>query len=560
MRRLLFALVAPAALLAGCATTSSSGIEPAGPPAADSAYGLFLAGNAALNAGRNADAARFLEYARAHGGDDPAVSEQAFTAALMAGQVAKAATLAPTGPTASEPSKRMGRLVRAVALLGDGKGKAAQAELGGDPIGFPHRAAAALLAPWVAAAAGDTEGTVVRPQLRGDGAVDYFGQIGQAHLFERARRFDEAETNFKAVTAGENPNELAVLAYGGFLERRGRKADALALYDGALRRNPSSQAARAAKARASGGRAPAAPTLKEGAAFALLAPAATMISARQEATALAYLRLSLSLDPQRNDAWLMLGDLLQARGDLEGARAAYGWPKPGSPAFPAAQAKLAWSYQSAGDKEGALRLARAAAETGDFEGRITLSDLLRANDRNDEAAVVLDTLIAEAKAPDWQLYYARGQAHERAGRWPQAEADLSKALSLRPDEPELLNYLGYGLIDRGERLKEALAMVEKAVAANPRSGAMIDSLGWAHYRLGDYPKAIELLEQAVELEAGDPEINSHLGDAYWMVGRKDEAVFQWRRVLTLDPDDKIRADSERKLESGLGPTPRVAGP
>ena len=102
-------------------------------------------------------------------------------------------------------------------------------------------------------------------------------------------------------------------------------------------------------------------------------------------------------------------------------------------------------------------------------------------------------------------------------------------------------------------------MVEKAVATNPRSGAIVDSLGWAHYRLGDYKKAVEILEQAVELEAGDPEINNHLGDAYWMVGRKDEAGFQWRRVLTLKPDDKIKADAEAKLAKGLGPTPKLAG-
>src|SRR5690606_9367723 len=102
--------------------------------------------------------------------------------------------------------------------------------------------------------------------------------------------------------------------------------------------------------------------------------------------------------------------------------------------------------------------------------------------------------------------------------------------------------------------------VEKAVASNPRSGAMIDSLGWAHYRMGDYKAAVEKLEQAVELEAGDPEINNHLGDAYWMAGRKDEAVFQWRRVLTLKPDAKIQADAEAKLASGLGPqAPKLAG-
>jgi tetratricopeptide (TPR) repeat protein len=561
MRRFLLAFAAPAVLLAGCATPAAEGPDLGAPVAADSAYGMFLAGAAALNEGRNSDAARFLELARSESGDDPAVAERAFTAALMAGDIQKAAALAPTGPAASEPGKRLGRLAQVVAALAEGEGKAAQDALGDDGIGFPHRGAAALLGPWVAAAAGDENGAIVRPQLRGDGGVDYFGQIGQAHMFERARRYDEAETNFKALTGGEAPSELAVTAYGEFLERRGRRSEAVALYEAGLRRNPSSEALKQARARAAAKKkAPAAPTIHEGAAFALLAPAATMISARQDQIGEAYLRMALTLDPSRNDAWLMLGDLLQQKGDVEGARQAYSKPKAGSPEFAAAQAKLAWSHQSVGDKEGALKLARAAAASGDREGRITLSDLLRVNEQYEESIALLDELIAETQTPDWQLYYARGQAKERLGRWDAAEVDLQKALEMRPDEPELLNYLGYGWIDRGERLEEALGMIQKAVAANPRSGAIVDSLGWAYYRLGDHKKAVEILEQAVELEAGDPEINNHLGDAYWMVGRKDEAVFQWRRVLTLKPDEKIRADAETKLASGLGPTRKVAGP
>lgn len=561
MRRFLLASVcAPVLLLGACATLPPGEREAVAPAAADSAYGLFLAGNSALNEGRNADAAKFLDLAKTQGGDDPAVTERAFTAALMAGDIEKAAALAPDGPNASDQGRRMGRLVKAVQALADNKGKAALETLGTDGVGFPHRGAVALLTPWVAASVGDVDGSLVRPTLRGDGGVDYFGQIGQAHLFERARRYDEAETDFKAITAGDSPSEIAVTTYGAFLERRGRRPEAVALYDAALKRNPANAAMRIARARAAAGKAaPPAPTIKEGAAFALLAPAATLISAKQYPVGLAYLRLALRLDPQRNDGWLMLGDVLQQQGDIEGARAAYLRPKPSSAEFPAAQSKLAWSYQSAGDKAQALKLARAAAATGDLDGRLTLADLLAANQTYPEAIALWSELIAEGKSTDWQVYFARGRAYEQTGRWKEAEADLSRALALRPDEAELLNYLGYAWIDRGERLPEAMAMVEKAVAANPRSGAVVDSLGWAHYRLGDFKKAVEILEQAVELEAGDPEINNHLGDAYWMVGRKDEAVFQWKRVLTLKPDDKIKADAEKKLASGVGPAPKLAG-
>jgi tetratricopeptide (TPR) repeat protein len=561
---LLLTAAAPLVLLAACASAPGSG--PAPKPndvaAGVSSYGMFLAGESALNNGKSGDAAKFFDKARLETGD-PMISERAFTAALLAGDIGRAAVLAPVGDDASEASKRLGKLVVAVEAMADGKGKDAKTLLANDSIAFPHKSAAALLAPWAAAEAGDVEGSLVRPHVGGDRLVDYFGQLGQAALYERAKRNDEAETDFKALVSLTNPTEMAVISYGAFLERRGRRVDALALYEEQLGREPGSIAVKAAKARASAGKTtPPMLTIREGAAQALLAPSATMIAAKQTQLSLAYLRLVLRLDPQRDEAWVMVGDLMQGAGDSESARAAYGRPKPGSVEYATAQAKLAWTYQAADDKATALKLARTAAASGDNDARVTLADLLRADEQYAEAAQVLSSLIAEAKTPDWRLLYSRGVAYERMNRWPEGQADLQAALTARPDEPELLNYLGYSWIDRGEHLKEALAMVQKAVAADPRSGAMVDSLGWAYFRVGDYKQAVEKLEQAVELEAGDPEINNHLGDAYWKVGRRDEAQFQWRRVLTLKPDDKIKASAETKLASGLGPdgaAPKVAG-
>ncbi|MDB5499433.1 MAG: hypothetical protein JWP28_3464 [Phenylobacterium sp.] len=562
---LLLTAAAPLVLLAACASAPGAGRAPPVNDAAAagaSSYGMFLAGEAALNSGKSGDAARFFDRARTETGD-AMISERAFTAALLAGDINRAAALAPTGDDASEASKRLGKLVVAVEALAEGKGKDAKVLLANDSIAFPHKSAAALLAPWAAAQAGDVEGSLVRPQVRGDRLVDYFGQLGQAALYERAKRYDEAETDYKAAVSVSTPTEMAVIGYGGFLERRGRRLDALALYEEHLARESGSIAVKAAKARASAGKTtPPMLTIREGAAQALLAPSATMIAAKQTQLSLAYLRLLLRLDPQRDEAWVMVGDLMQGAGDAESARAAYGHPKPGSTEYATAQAKLAWTYQTADDKETALKLARAAAASGDSDARVTLADFLRADEQYAEAAQVLSGLIAEAKTPDWRLLYSRGVAYERLGRWPEGQADLQAALKARPDEPELLNYLGYSWIDRGEHLKEAMGMVQKAVAADPRSGAMVDSLGWAYYRMGDYKQAVEKLEQAVELEAGDPEINNHLGDAYWKVGRRDEAQFQWRRVLTLKPDDKIKASAEGKLSAGLGPdgpAPKIAG-
>ncbi len=561
---LLLTAAAPLVLLSACAAApGAAGPNSGGAIGANvSPYGMFLAGESALNSGKSSEAARFFEQARTETGD-AMIGEKAFTSALLAGDVQKAALLAPTGDDATEAGKRLGKLVVAIEAMAEGRGKDAQALFANDAIPFPHKSAAALLAPWAAAEAGDVEGSFVRPQVRGDRLVDFFGQLGQAALFERAKHFDEAETDFKAAVSTATPTELAVLDYGGFLERRGRKVDALAIYGEQLSHDPDSIAVKAAQARASSGKpAPAAPTIREGAAMAMLAPAATMISAKQTQLALAYLRLIIRLDPQRDEAWMMVGDLMQGAGDVEAARAAYSHPKPGSTEYSTGQSKLAWTYQNNDDKETALKLARAAAATGDEDARITLADLLRSDEQYPEAVQVLNSLIAQSKTPDWRLLYARGVAYERLDRWTEGQADLQAALKMRPDDPELLNYLGYSWIDRGQHLEEARAMIEKAVASDPRSGAMVDSLGWAFYRMGDFKKAVEKLEEAVELEAGDPEINNHLGDAYWKVGRKDEAQFQWRRVLTLKPDDKIKANAEAKLASGLGPdgpTPKLAG-
>ncbi|WP_421931969.1 tetratricopeptide repeat protein [Phenylobacterium sp.] len=562
MRKLL-ACVAPLVLLAACATRPADDLASLD-DLGGSSYGLFLAGQGALNDGRGAEAAAYFEQAQAGGADDDLISERAFTAAVMAGDIGKAAALAPTGDGASESSKRLGRMVQAVEALAQGQGKSAQALLAPEGMGFPHKGAAALLAPWAAAMAGNADGAVTRPELRNDKVVEYFGLLGQAFLYERAKRYDEAETDFKALTAGDNPGDMVLLAYGGFLERRGKRLDAVAVYDKGLADEPANSVLLAAKARAASGKAPPpAPTLRQGAAQALMAPAASMMAAKQEQLGLVYLRLALRLDPNRNEAWLMVGDLMETAGDIDSARAAYAKPKPGSPEYAAARSKLAWSYQNAKDSATALTMAREAAASGDLDAKVTLADLLRVNEKFAESSQILTEVIA-ARPGDWRLMYARGVANDRAGRWADGEADLRAALKLRPDDSELLNYLGYSWIDRGEHLPEALAMVQRAVASNPKSGAMIDSLGWAYYRLGDYKKAVEKLEEAVELEAGDPDINNHLGDAYWRIGRRAEAEFQWKRVLTLDPEAKMKTEVEAKLASGLGPSgpaqaARVAG-
>jgi Flp pilus assembly protein TadD len=293
-------------------------------------------------------------------------------------------------------------------------------------------------------------------------------------------------------------------------------------------------------------------SIRQGAARALLTPAASMATEKQYELALSYLNLAARLDPDREDIWIQMGDVYANMGDPDNARTAFSRVKAGSSASALARSRLAWSFQSAGEHDKALKLAEEAAAQGDRNALVNYADILRANERYSESAVLLDRIIQmDGQKPDWRLLYLRAVARERSGDWAGAEADLLVALKMQPDEPELLNFLGYSWIDRGERLAEATAMVQKAVAANPRSGAMIDSLGWAYFRLGDYRNAVENLEQAVLLEPADPDINDHLGDAYWQVGRRIEARFQWTRALQLKPSDSLKQKIERKLETGL---------
>ena len=230
---------------------------------------------------------------------------------------------------------------------------------------------------------------------------------------------------------------------------------------------------------------------------------------RQVQFAQAYLRLALRLDPGRDEAWVLVGDLLNQSDDHQGAIEAYGHVAPGAPHYASAQSKIAWAWNELGDKAKAIEVARGAvtAAPNDRDAAVALADLLRVNSRWDESVAVLEPLIArEASAPDWRLLYLRAVALEQAGRWPEAERDLQAALKVNPDEPELLNFLGYSWIDRNERLAEALSDGGKALMP-----------------LGDYTKALSMQERAplpMELYENPSVTRGHRPKSHSMSGQE----------------------------------------
>ncbi len=557
--------LASAMLLAGCASAPTASLRPPLPAQAEegqaSPYGLFLAGQAAIDAGSSSDAAAYFSQASAKSPDAAELRARAFSAALLSGDIARAAALAPAAGQGDGPLLGLARLVQAVDALSAGRGREAEAALTGQASSGPHHIAAVLLRPWAAAQAGDTAASIAPIALDGE-ALQTFAALSHALLLERAGKLTQAEAVYHDQL-GDKSGVFA-LSYGQFLERRGRRPEAVALYDRALARTPDDPAFRAARARAASGRsAPPPPTVREGAAQALIGPAALMLAQKEGELGLTYLRLALRLDPGLSEAWVLVGDAMDAGGDADAARDAYQRVKPTSPEYTTARGRLALLLQQAGQKDAALQLAHetVAAAPNDAPALLVLADLLRDDEKYDEATQVLTRLIERPGAqPDWRLYYLRGASEERAGQWPKAEPDLQRALKLRPEESEVLNYLGYAWVERGEHLGEALGMLQRATELQPDSGAVVDSLGWARYHLHDYGAAVRELERAASLDPADPEVNSHLGDAYWRTGRRLEAQYQWRRVLTLKPDARVRTAVEARLQAGLTAADDAATP
>jgi tetratricopeptide (TPR) repeat protein len=267
-----------------------------------------------------------------------------------------------------------------------------------------------------------------------------------------------------------------------------------------------------------------------------------------------YLRPDLSL------AQILLADRFETLGKYDHAIAIYQAIPPSSPYYRMAAVQAALDLQRDGQNEAAIAGLKklVAAEPDDAEGWTALGDTYRASEKYADAVNAYDRAIASTgtlQRRDWTLFYARAMARQKLGRLDESEADIQAGLNLSPDQPELLNYLGYSWVDRGRRIPEALTMLEKARTLRPYDGYIVDSVGWAYYKLGRYQEAARTLEAAVLLVPGDPTINDHFGDALWRAGRKLEARFQWNHALTFSDDETDKAAIEQKLKSGLAKTP-----
>lgn len=544
-----------AAVLASACTPQQGLLPPAAAAADSSVAGAYLAGRFALSQGDLATAAEGLARALELVPEDADLRHQVLLLETASGDLETADALARALMDADEPQRAAdARLIRAIVARAEGEGDAtALLEA------LPDDTMPGLVRPLLTAWAAPTPGEGAERLAAADRRLGDLVVLHHALLLDAADRPDEALAELAEL--GREPQELSdrVLATQARLLARVGEIDAagavLRLGRGGETGSVVIETAARTLAR---GEVPAAliTDADAGMADALLGFADLLRAQRRPLHATVYARLATHIAPDYAPGWLMVARLLLDQDGAASAIEAYAEVDRSSPWWRQAQLESAEAKATGGDVDSAVADLEAlmAASGADPQPAIVLGDVLRRAERFDEAAEAYAAaleLSGGLDAPLWRLQYARGIALERSRRWPEAEAALRRALELEPDQPFILNYLGYSWVDQGLYLDEAKAMLYRAVELRPNDGFIVDSLGWAYYRLGEYAKAVIHLERAVELEPGDPVINDHLGDALWKVGRVREARFQWERALTLDPEPENVPDIEAKLRDGL---------
>ncbi len=418
---------------------------------------------------------------------------------------------------------------------------------------------------WISVAQGDEAARDRAIEKLGRGSVFAAVPLSQsAGVLELNAEPQKAQRYYQdAVRAGGARYLFFTLSYGAFLHRQGEIERARKLYAFFASQNLDNAYIKAAQTRLEFNTPqPLSTNPQTGLASAFSAIAEAMANEQRMELALGFYRMAQHLDPENDRVSFAVASLLGQRERFVRAAEEFGAISSDAVSYADAQIQRAQMLFQAGASEAAIAVlsAQSRAMPDNRDIFISLGDLYRSEHRFAEAETAYDKAIEmgtgasqDPNPRDWFLYFARGMMRERLGTWDMAELDLQIARKLSGDEPNVLNYLGYSWINQGIYLDEGLKIIREAVTKEPKNGAFVDSLGWAHYRLGNYKQALILLERASKIESADPVVTDHLGDALWRVGRKVEARYQWRKALAFEPSSEDRAKIEAKLLKGLGP-------
>ena len=389
--------------------------------------------------------------------------------------------------------------------------------------------------------------------------MDMYGLTHKAYALAIAGDFEAAEAVFSnSGHGGLRYSRRSAIAHAQILSQLGRNDAALTVIDRAFGRqlDPGLAALRADLTAGIAVAFDAVDSPVAGMADIYHVIAGAVQGDADDAYTLLYARAATYLAPQNTQAVLMAAGLLDNLGQYDLANQTYATVARDDPSFAAAELGRAETLSAAGRDEAAIEVLDALARSHPDMAQVHAArgDLLRGSENYGDAIAAYGRALDlyDAQSPvKWFVHYTRGIAYHRQDDWSAAEADFRAALALNPAQPQVLNYLGYSLVERGEKLDEALGMIETAAAARPDNGAIIDSLGWVMFQLGQYEEAVGHMELAASLEPVDPVINDHLGDVYWAVGRRTEARFQWQRALSFNPEAAEAERIRQKLERGL---------
>ena len=550
-----------ALLLAGAALAPASAREtfalPPPPDVSGSVSGNYLS---ALVAGADRDtqaaSAYFREVLRSDP-RNPELLERTFVASLSNGNVDDALDFA-RRLVKADARNGLAHLVLGVGQLRDGHWVAARREFASGGAGSEHDVTATLLTAWSYAGQGDERQSLAAIDSLKDSGFQVFRDYHAALMADLANDLPEATKRFKTAYAEDHTILRLVDAYARFEARHGAKDEALRALDAFGQVLPHHPQIEALEADIAAGRpiAPLVKTAQEGAAEVLYGLGAAGGRQGDELAAIVYLRLSLYLSPNNGLAEITLADLYARLKQNEQALAVYSRVPDTSALRGNADVQTGLTLDAMGKPGDAVRYLQdlVSRHPKDVDALTTLGNIER--EQKDYSGAItaytgaVDALPKGDKSA-WTLFYFRGISYERNKQWPKAEADFEHALEIEPDQPLVLNYLGYSWVDRGEHLDQAFDMLRKAVALRPEDGFIVDSLGWADYKLGDYEGAVKELEKAIALKPGDPTINDHLGDAYWRAGRRLEGKFQWQHAKDLNPEPDDLAQINAKLKDGL---------
>jgi tetratricopeptide (TPR) repeat protein len=524
--------------------------------------GNYLAGKQA-NVMRDAAAASaYYRAALRSDSKNPELLELAFYSVLAEGDIDEATRLADR-LLAVDKTNRNARLILGVRALKHKQYAAARQQFSQAVRGPITDLTATLLTAWAMQGSGDGNGGVGQiDHLAGPDWYAIFKDFHAGLILDLAGNKKEAGKRFARAYKLEPTALRIVQAYASWLSRNGSKDQAIKVlqeFDKTLPKHPLVIEAMNELGK-SGRLPPLVDSPQLGAAEALYGLGAALGRREEELSlanrGLAYLQLALFLNPTNHLALLSLADLYDAMKKPELAVAVYDRIPGESPIKRLADIQVAIDLDSLDRTDEAKKyLERLIASRADnVDAILALGGILRERKQYAECADVYSRAIAAIPTPDrsnWTVFYFRGICYERAKQWAKAEADLKKALELYPEQPHVLNYLGYSWIDQGINLDEGMRMIKKSVEQRPDDGYIVDSLGWAYFRLGNYEEAVKQLDRAVELKPTDPTINDHLGDAYWKVGRTLEAKFQWSHARDLKPEADELAKIDQKLKSGL---------